>query len=333
MPAMQVPTEWLSILPYESDELARELPDLLRCGELASIKVEAMDRDKNVYEVDFSVRSDKGGMTPMFFLYDRRSDSLHSPAGCLDGPANSAARRRLIPAIRQSLESPDIRLNEAISGCIYDPALRDSIQRQYQMYMWERTAPGTVFAPLRGYGVQMARYAYAAGLLPDGATVVDGACGLGCGARYLSKTCPRVYAVDLSTEALQLGMPYYDSPRIAWLTADIAALPLLDNTADGFICMEALEHVPDPVAMLREIRRVTRPGGVAVVSTPNGQSPHRQRVKNPYHVKEYWLGELQEMVDGIFQSVEWKGIDPGGRLQPAGPANVTDLVGFVMVLR
>ncbi|HET7039237.1 MAG TPA: class I SAM-dependent methyltransferase, partial [Gemmatimonadales bacterium] len=45
-------------------------------------------------------------------------------------------------------------------------------------------------------------------------------------------------------------------------------LPLRDASADLVLCTEVLEHVPDPGQALREVRRVLRPGGVAIVSTP-----------------------------------------------------------------
>jgi ubiquinone/menaquinone biosynthesis C-methylase UbiE len=50
--------------------------------------------------------------------------------------------------------------------------------------------------------------------------------------------------------------------------ADIAALPYPDDTFDLVLAIEVLEHVADPDAALREIRRVARPGAALVVSVP-----------------------------------------------------------------
>lgn len=52
------------------------------------------------------------------------------------------------------------------------------------------------------------------------------------------------------------------------LVADITALPLRDGAVDQVLMLEVLEYVSDPAAALREIHRVLRPGGHAVVSVP-----------------------------------------------------------------
>jgi len=46
------------------------------------------------------------------------------------------------------------------------------------------------------------------------------------------------------------------------------ALPLAENSVDVAVCLEVMEHLPDPVAAAGEIARVLRPGGRAVVSVP-----------------------------------------------------------------
>lgn len=50
--------------------------------------------------------------------------------------------------------------------------------------------------------------------------------------------------------------------------ADGAALPFADACMDGVVCLEVLEHVPDPSLVVAEIARVLRPGGSAWISMP-----------------------------------------------------------------
>jgi SAM-dependent methyltransferase len=47
-----------------------------------------------------------------------------------------------------------------------------------------------------------------------------------------------------------------------------SGLPFRDRTFDAAICSEVLEHVPDDVAVLREVARVMKPGGRLIVSVP-----------------------------------------------------------------
>ncbi|HET6692379.1 MAG TPA: methyltransferase domain-containing protein [Miltoncostaeaceae bacterium] len=60
-----------------------------------------------------------------------------------------------------------------------------------------------------------------------------------------------------------------DGVPVRALAADAAALPLPDASFDAAFAHALLEHVADPVAVLREVRRVLRPGGVAVATSPD----------------------------------------------------------------
>jgi SAM-dependent methyltransferase len=62
---------------------------------------------------------------------------------------------------------------------------------------------------------------------------------------------------------------------VALANADATALPLRDGTADLSFAMHMLYHVPDPADALRELRRVTRPGGRVVIGL-NGVGHMRQ---------------------------------------------------------
>jgi SAM-dependent methyltransferase len=101
-----------------------------------------------------------------------------------------------------------------------------------------------------------ARYHWAAAELPSGSRVIDCACGVGYGAFILAVAGHTVLAIDNDAEALAYGRQHYAHPNITWRQSDAATLTL-GGRFDAAICFETVEHLADPLPMLREFRRVT----------------------------------------------------------------------------
>lgn len=60
---------------------------------------------------------------------------------------------------------------------------------------------------------------------------------------------------------------------------DITEIPVLDGSFDVVLCTEVLEHVPDPLATIRELVRVLVPGGTLLITAPLGSGIHQE----PHH--------------------------------------------------
>jgi SAM-dependent methyltransferase len=101
--------------------------------------------------------------------------------------------------------------------------------------------------------------------LRGGETVADVGCGNGA---YLAELARRghtgpVLGLDLSAGMLRAARRRAPGARLA--AADADALPLRDDAADLTLVMHMLYYVPDPPAAVRELRRITRPGGQVLV--------------------------------------------------------------------
>jgi ubiquinone/menaquinone biosynthesis C-methylase UbiE len=93
---------------------------------------------------------------------------------------------------------------------------------------------------------------------------------VGCGAGHLLARLPAGRAVGLDlAESLLARTARRLRGGAALAQGDAAALPFAGAAFDRVYCSEVLEHLVDPAAAVREIRRVLRPGGVAVLSVPN----------------------------------------------------------------
>lgn len=82
-----------------------------------------------------------------------------------------------------------------------------------------------------------------------------------------------VTAADLAAHATVSPADGPAARKIRWLTADLnAPLPLADASFDLIVAIEIIEHLENPRATAREWRRLLRPGGTLVMSTPNVES-------------------------------------------------------------
>lgn len=82
-----------------------------------------------------------------------------------------------------------------------------------------------------------------------------------------------VTAADLAAHAAVSPQDSTVSSKIRWLTADLnAPLALPAASFDLIVAIEIIEHLENPRAAAREWRRLLRPGGALVMSTPNTES-------------------------------------------------------------
>jgi ubiquinone/menaquinone biosynthesis C-methylase UbiE len=88
--------------------------------------------------------------------------------------------------------------------------------------------------------------------------------------------------------ALQTGA--WDTSRID-IVSNIISIPVSDESFDVVLCSEVLEHIPNPVAAIKEFSRILKPGGILLVTAPFCSLTHFA----PYHfasgLNRYWYEE------------------------------------------
>jgi SAM-dependent methyltransferase len=99
--------------------------------------------------------------------------------------------------------------------------------------------------------------------LEDGDTVLDLGTGSGYALRALAGAGAgiRGYGIDASPGMLRNACGYTDDPDLAFLRGTFGALPFGRDSIDHAFTMEAIYYAEDVSAVLREVRRVLRPGG------------------------------------------------------------------------
>ena len=104
-------------------------------------------------------------------------------------------------------------------------------------------------------------------VLGSGSELLDVGCGAGSVADLARARFQRVCGCDVSIHALRHASLRGMVVVCVDLNADV--LPYRDNSFDCVTCLEVIEHVVDPLRLLKELHRVLRPHGQLVITTPN----------------------------------------------------------------
>ncbi len=169
----------------------------------------------------------------------------------------------------------------------------------------ERVVPGQVDDDL--WAEHISRYEFSARLLaasvPATGTVLDVGCGTGYGAGLLAHHVPHVVGVDLAHDALAHAAQEFRLPNLALVQASAAALPFRDQSFAALTAFEVIEHLDHWRNLISEARRVLKPGGLFLVSTPNQAYYTESRGEhgaNPYHVHEFDFDEFRSALAEFF---------------------------------
>ncbi len=98
--------------------------------------------------------------------------------------------------------------------------------------------------------------------------VLDVACGEGYGSSFMADVARSIVGVDISLEAVQYASATYQKSNLSFRQGSATSLDFADATFDVVVSFETIEHLLEQAQMLAEIRRVLRPDGVLVISSP-----------------------------------------------------------------
>ena len=128
-------------------------------------------------------------------------------------------------------------------------------------------------------------------------------CGEGRGVELLAPSANSYTGIDKIksvTDALSNKYPMYK-----FSDGVFPPFPYEDNSFDTIVTFQVIEHVKKDEEFIKEIHRVLREGGKALITTPNIKMTLS---RNPWHEREYTADQLEKLSLKYFNNVEMKGI-------------------------
>lgn len=172
----------------------------------------------------------------------------------------------------------------------------------------------TLDTPALKVPVQVAAYQLAVRkYIQPGDRVLDVGFGLCYGMAMMAEKAERLVGIEIDRRAVSRGKKLVkEVPQIiAVKHYDGRTIPYDDNSFDVATCVDVLEHVPDYVAFLQEMVRVS--SRVVFVSTPNRRPEYTRpngRPKNYWHLREWSFQELDAMLQRMpAVRVDWNFLD------------------------
>jgi SAM-dependent methyltransferase len=133
---------------------------------------------------------------------------------------------------------------------------------------------------------------------------LDVASGEGYGAVLLAQVATRVTGVDIAHDAVAHAAASYQRPNLRFIQCDARAMAIADQSVDVAVSFETIEHFTSQEKFLAEIRRVLRPEGLFLVSTPDrdNYSP-ADTPANRFHALELTRDEFVSLLSRYFTHV------------------------------
>ena len=147
---------------------------------------------------------------------------------------------------------------------------------------------------------QRSRLAYVEAAKRVAGRVLEIGTGSGYGISIIAPAVAEFVTVDKYRSEATESLP----ANVMFREAKVPPLPFEDDSFDYVVSFQVIEHISNDKRFVDEIRRVLRPGGKFIVSTPNRPM---SLTRNPWHVREYRPEQLRALLSA-FSSVEELGV-------------------------
>lgn len=130
-------------------------------------------------------------------------------------------------------------------------------------------------------------------------TVLEVGCSSGFLLDDISKELPRATLVGADVVRDPLYKLAKELPTIPLMRFDLLQCPLPDGVFDAVVLLNVLEHIEDDVRAMRQLFRLLKPNGVAIIEVPAGQHLYDSYDKALMHFRRYAMHDLVAKLQGV----------------------------------
>jgi 2-polyprenyl-3-methyl-5-hydroxy-6-metoxy-1,4-benzoquinol methylase len=143
--------------------------------------------------------------------------------------------------------------------------------------------------------------AYQEALKHISGTVLEIGSGEGYGIKMLAPESLQYVAVDKHNTPVDA-----ENKNVVFYQLSVPPLSVFaDNTFDVVVSFQVIEHIQNDDLFVQEIKRVLKQDGMFIMTTPNRRM---SLTRNPWHVREYTLSSMNELISKYFTSYQINGV-------------------------
>ncbi|OYU97753.1 MAG: hypothetical protein CFE21_05545 [Bacteroidetes bacterium B1(2017)] len=148
-------------------------------------------------------------------------------------------------------------------------------------------------------------YEWALSFLRDKETA-DIGCADGYGTQYLADYTKNTVGVDYSESTIAEARKKHEAKKnLSFISGKVPPIPLESESKEVVTAFQFIEHIHPRKEFMMDVKRVLKPGGVFLCTTPNAKM---SIARNPFHVYEYTFDEMRKEASEVFDSIELWGV-------------------------